>query len=456
MVFHHHVHLQSTISMILLISVATTTSCAWAFSTNFISNMVCTKKKRFATPIFQLSPPSSRCFTSAMQPLSMAVSAPSAPSVSSSSALSEEAIKTSSSSVSPYNWSSIDSVYLITCPNGDPDSKRITRAKQILSDVGLIDKVTVKEFETDDEDRIRGCYTSHLSVMRDHFHSAATANGRSSNQHKNAHETKEEWWQGFFPFLNGNNVDVQTEVVSETNKNILVLEDNIEVTGNLDQSVLDAISVFIEQKEESWNMILLSYIPYVPNLQVSKTSNNKSLVKLSCGIGSALGTTAYIINESSMKRIIQQDNERGFYAPIPDLMAELFPSSRYAAYPTPFLRAPKMASLVNPQLDDLRELLFQPPLVSAVQSILATTGLSTNALLPITVVALLVVASLAGKTSLDAAVELVSTGSYEGNVLIPFISSVFSVFSLGILAQGAALAPKPPPEQLEGPADVES
>lgn len=67
-----------------------------------------------------------------------------------------------------FNWSFLEKAYIITCPNADPNGERLTNAKSILAGVGLDDGVVdVKEFDTDDEDRIRGCYTSHISVIED-------------------------------------------------------------------------------------------------------------------------------------------------------------------------------------------------------------------------------------------------------------------------------------------------
>ena len=41
-------------------------------------------------------------------------------------------------------------------------------------------------------------------------------------------------------------------------------------------------------------------------------------------------------------------------------MARLFPSSRYGAYPMPLHRAAGVKSLVNGQMDDLRNMIFRP------------------------------------------------------------------------------------------------
>ena len=65
-----------------------------------------------------------------------------------------------------YWGDAINSGYLITCPNGDPGSVRLQRSSNIISEVGLDGMIKTMEFDTDDEDRIRGCYNSHIEVLR--------------------------------------------------------------------------------------------------------------------------------------------------------------------------------------------------------------------------------------------------------------------------------------------------
>lgn len=187
---------------------------------------------------------------------------------------------------------------------------------------------------------------------------------------------------------------------------------------------------------------LSAYIPYVPNLKVSRTEDDR-IVKVSTGgVGSALGTTAYIINSQAMKRLVAEDDARGFTVPIPDAMANLFGESRYASNPTIFVRAPSTKSLVNPQLDDLRSILFQPAVTLLAQQLLVTTRLSTNALLPLVVVILVVAAVASLATSIDSSLQLLQTGTLNGPWIIPLASVLFSIFSLGLIIQGALLAPK--------------
>mmetsp|Transcript_17143 Transcript_17143/g.32449 ORF Transcript_17143/g.32449 Transcript_17143/m.32449 type:complete len:437 (+) Transcript_17143:187-1497(+) len=344
------------------------------------------------------------------------------------------------------DWSFVDKTYLITCPNADPGSVRLNKAKQILQSVGLLDRVEIKEFQTDDEDRIRGCYTSHISVMKD-----ALQYIKSLDSNQNQSQKGDDWFGSLFSLIGGNvskipsNTDRQSLTEGKKTKSILVLEDNLEFSGNLEYGTLQAVAEYITNNEKGADMIHLSYIPYVPNLIVKQTENER-IVSLTTGQSSALGTTAYVITEEAMEKIIQEDAKYGFRAPIPDIMAEQFPDSRYSAYPTPFLRAPKTKSLVNPQLDSLREILFQPAVVSQVQNVLAMTGLSTNSLLFITVAVLLCTGGIGTMGVIDAVNQYMSNGSYDGNIMFLLINVVFTTFSLGILVQGAALAPKPPQE----------
>lgn len=348
--------------------------------------------------------------------------------------VSDTAVHMSASTLSDQNmdqvaealdWSFIDAAYLITCPNADPGSERLNGATSILKQCNVGDQVQVKDFDTDDEDRIRGCYTSHISVLRDAL-KEVNGSSRSKNDQKN-------------PFFFST---IQSDDAESTGSAIMVLEDNLALTGNLDQSILDEVEAFTKSND-SWDVIHLAYIPYVPNLVVSRTESER-IVKVTCGVGSALGTTAYVISERGLKRLVEHDDREGYYAAIPDVMAELFPDTRYAAFPTPFLRAPQTKSLVNPQLDDLRALLFQPFVTTRVQSILALTGLNTNALLPMTIVLMLILTALSGTASVTAIWELATTGSYDGPLLLALTSLVFTAFSLFIIAQGILLAPPPP------------
>ena len=226
--------------------------------------------------------------------------------------------------------------------------------------------------------------------------------------------------------------------------NVLVFEDNLALgTRILTQDTIDAISNFIEKNKKGWDVIHLAYIPYVPDLQISKTADKKIVKLLTKNTQSALGTTAYIINTGAMEKIIEKDNEKGFTVPIPDAMAELFGTSRYALNPAAFVRAPTTKSLVNPQLDDLRSLLLQPTVASFVQQILVSTGLSTTVLLPLVILLLLSISIISVISSFQSAIEFLNYGSVDGPIIIPIMNSVLSFFSLGLIVQGILLAPEP-------------
>lgn len=299
-----------------------------------------------------------------------------------------------------FNWSFLEKAYIITCPNADPNGERLTNAKSILAGVGLDDGIVeVKEFATDDEDRIRGCYTSHISVIQDaigDISAATTAAAGGGDRKRNGTPDVAELWRQFLALVGDNDADTadeQQEMKQLRQKDkesyVLILEDNIGSNGSLNNSILQSISTFLSSTDYPTDMFHLSYIPYVPNLTVTKTPNNNNnnnksnrnhVVQLTCGTGSALGTTAYIISSTALQTLSTHHTQNGYYAAIPDIMAELFPTTRYASNPTPFLRSPSTTSLVNPQLDDLRSLLFRPAIVSVVQDVLVETGLETNTL----------------------------------------------------------------------------
>ena len=329
------------------------------------------------------------------------------------------------------DWSFLDGVYLITCPNADPGGARLERAKAILDGVGLLEKLQIKEFNTDDENRIRGCYTSHISVLADVLES------------KNGKGQKNIFLDGLFGPIMSKTKPSSSESMKERDLNVLVLEDNLALSsGQLKQGLIDSVAKYTSTNAD-WDMIHLSYNPYVPDLKLSRTKS-KDIVKLSCGVGSAVGTTAYIINTKAIKRLLEDHEENnGFYAPIPDVMAKLFPESRYSTNPTIFVRAPNTKSLVNPQLDDLRLFLFQPAVAAFAQQLLILTGLTTNLLLPLVIIALMATSGASLMSTFDSLWQVWTTGELDGPIIFPLMSAMFAMFSLGIIAKGAMLAPKP-------------
>jgi len=338
-----------------------------------------------------------------------------------------KAAATSTPTSAALDWSFLDSVYLIHCPNGDTDGTRIKSTKGILGEVNLLDSVIIKEFETDDEDRVRGCYTSHVSVFRDIIENSGQSSRTSSGFNL----------LDIFQQRNDDSND-------DRNRNVLIFEDNVNLSNEvLLQNTIDAVSNFVQKNENQWDVIHLAYIPYVPDLQVSKT-NDKRIVKLSTSNKqSALGTTAYIINSRAMKRIVEEDDKNGYTVSIPDAMADLFGESRYALNPTAFVRAPATKSLVNPQLDDLRSILFRPTVVAFVQQILVVTGLSTTVLLPLVILMLIITSISSASSTVQTALEFWNYGTLDGPILFPIINAIFSLFSLAIITQGILLAPAP-------------
>ncbi|KAG7367952.1 hypothetical protein IV203_030695 [Nitzschia inconspicua] len=342
------------------------------------------------------------------------------------------------------DWSFLDGVYLIHCPNGNAAAQRLSSTETILNNVNLLDKTILKEFQTDDENRIRGCYTSHLSVYRDILRDI---DNNQKNNNRPIFDFRLPFSGSNFLLFN-DRTDQRNNRLGSADKKVLILEDNLALNGSggcdngnsiISQKAINSIATFVESNS-SWDVMHLAYIPYVPDLQISRT-DNKDIVKLSTGTGSALGTTAYIINTQAMQRLVQEDDENGFQLPIPDVMAKLFGESRYASNPTLFVRAPSTKSLVNPQLDDLREILFQPVVTAFAQRLLVWTGLSTNALLPIVVAALLTTSIASIQTTVESIFQYWNTGSFDGPWIVPLLSVPLSLFSLALIVQGALLAP---------------
>ena len=225
------------------------------------------------------------------------------------------------------DWSCIDAAYVITCPDADGSNVRLDRAREMLDAIGLGSRTEVRAFERDDEDRVRGCYTSHIEVLKE----------------------AQERFSGDGPC------------------NILVLEDNLSISPRISQSVLNNIASFIEAGSSDGfaaaDLMHLAYIMYVPGLSVDRLPDEEHIVRLTCDADSVLGTTAYITTRSGLTAILAEHERTGYVDAIPNVMARLFPSSRYAAFPMPLHRAATIKSLVNSQLDQLRSLLFQPQAV---------------------------------------------------------------------------------------------
>lgn len=322
-------------------------------------------------------------------------------------------------------WSFIDAVYLITCPCPDGTNPRLEAAWKQLEAIGLDSKTEVCEFSPDNEDRVRGCYMSHISVLE----SAEARFGLRD---------------------------------SSKDCNILVLEDNLSISPRIAQKTLDSVADFSSSSRLQqagvghWDMVHLAYNMYVPGLSVQRLSEEEHIVRLRCNEDSALGTTAYIMSRSGVNRLLAEHRRIG-YVPggaIPNLMARLFPDSRYAAFPMPLHRAANIKSLVNSQLDALRSLIFLPEVYTMWERALVGTGLSTNVLFPALCIALLVgavagweeaVSSILAALRGEAASLTSEFASAPQDVWVALAAFRLSLSAgcLVILGYGLALAPRP-------------
>ena len=195
----------------------------------------------------------------------------------------------------------------------------------MLDAIGVGSKTEVREFARDDEDRVRGCYTSHISVLQ---------------------EAAERFPAG-------------------EPCNVLILEDNLAISPRISQDTLNAVDAFVkagakEGGAAAADLVHLAYIMYVPGLSVERLPEEDHIVRISCDADSVLGTTAYIATRKGLDAIMAEHARAGYVDAIPNVMARLFPRSRYAAFPMPLHRAATIKSLVNSQLDSLRALIFQP------------------------------------------------------------------------------------------------
>ena len=348
------------------------------------------------------------------------------------------------------DWSFIDAAYVITCPQADGSNPRLDRAWSQLQAVGLDTRCEVREFQPDDEDRIRGCYTSHISVLE-----AAAARF--------------------------------ADKPADEPLNILVLEDNLSISPRISQGTLDSIKRFLSAGSTmgARDMVHLAYIMcappprlttthgevatlscapgaespfgvsarllpfsgcaalcrYVPGLSVETIPSEEHVVRLKCNADSVLGTTAYIISRSGLDAIMAEHRRAGYVDAIPNVMARLFPESRFAAFPMPLHRAATVKSLVNGQLDNLRALIFQPQVYTQWERLLVSTGQSTNVLFP-SLCALLFIGAFAGGGEAVTSILAAARGE-QVSLGLPLFSAALSAACLVVLGYGLALAPQP-------------
>ena len=174
------------------------------------------------------------------------------------------------------------------------------------------------------------------------------------------------------------------------------------------------------QARQPWDVFHLAYMMYVPGLSLHPTdtdnsdtnTNNsddaaaatraagnrnrrRSVVRMRADAQASVGTSAYVISRSGVDAFLAHHAAHGYTEAVPNVMATLFPATRFAAYPMPLHRAAGVGSLVNPQMDDFRKIMFAPAMVGVWERLMVATGLQNNQLFPGLVVGLLSMA-LAG------------------------------------------------------------
>jgi hypothetical protein len=175
------------------------------------------------------------------------------------------------------DWSFVDSIYLITTTPPTSDSSRLDRTRAQLEKVGMWGggKVQVRTFEPDDEDRVRGCYTSHMNVL----------------------------------------MDVKKSFVGRDDYKVLILEDNLETTNRMEPFIVESVSSFLEQMSKSasgWDVFHLAYMMYVPGLSLQKISGEDNIVQMLADGSSAVGTSAYVVSKSGVESLINNYETNGF------------------------------------------------------------------------------------------------------------------------------------------------
>jgi hypothetical protein len=219
------------------------------------------------------------------------------------------------------------------------------------------------------------------------------------------------------------------------------------------------------QARQPWDVFHLAYMMYVPGLSLHPTdtdnsdhtdtknsddaaaatsatpraagSRKRSVVRMRADAQASVGTSAYVISRSGVDAFLAHHAAHGYTEAVPNVMATLFPATRFAAYPMPLHRAAGVGSLVNPQMDDFRKIMFAPAMVGVWERLMVATGLQNNQLFPGLVVGLLSVA-LAG-----VGVGVVGLGASAGSAgdggQAFSVAQVLVLAPLAVALWGAAL-----------------
>lgn len=215
----------------------------------------------------------------------------------------------------------------------------------------------VRIFERD-ENGARGCYFSHLSIYREAL-------------------------QKDLPWA-------------------LILEDNLILTQPVEQ-VCELIAGMVQWASNSsnWSVLHLSLVHSAASLRLRPVEiqgevSAASVVKVertapdwygpvSIERAPGLGTTAYIISDRAMQQMLDldssdsSDSSDSDFRPIDDLLAERFAGSTYATFPAPLHRG-QTASLINPDQQLFRSVMYDERIFKAIESALVWTGLSSSQL----------------------------------------------------------------------------
>eukprot|EP01038_Epipyxis_sp_PR26KG_P014984 gene14984-20157_t len=252
------------------------------------------------------------------------------------------------SNVDLSQWDFIDDIFLITTKQDNNQRLDRTQAEIASATEELWNKIKIRKFDVDKEDKVRGCYTSHIKVIEE------------------------------INKLYGNRKNYQ----------VLILEDNLEVTNGMSPQVLESINNFITTRQD-WDIFHLAYMMYVPGLALKRGVAN-NIVQMIADSSASVGTSAYIISKTGVKSLLDYNKKNGFKEAIPNIMAILFPSTRYASFPMIFHRAGKVGSIVNPQLDNFRRVMFNPNVYSNWEKLMVYSGLQNNQLFPGLVISLFI------------------------------------------------------------------
>jgi len=187
---------------------------------------------------------------------------------------------------------------------------------------------------------------------------------------------------------------VYEEITSEGMPWAVIFEDNVLVLSASDlKTMLDAVDGWASRS--SWKILHLSLVHSAASLKLRKAEAKDvqgpevvrvertapdwyGPVKIERAPG--LGTTAYVISREAAKDVLQRHAETGYVQPIDDLLADMFGASgTFAAFPAPVHRG-RVVSLINPDQELFRSVMYDPRVFKNLEWTLVQTGLSSSQL----------------------------------------------------------------------------